>query len=203
MSMTVLDGEGFPLHYLTPNCIEKYRSIRVGACDGGAAWESEPGDVEPDQLTLPAMMSHESPLLEIQLSRRQAVVSGLPEHLRCVVPDECGQMDSDQSSTGAPVELLLKYEDCFVGASGKVGWTDVATHSIDTGVSRPVKQPPRRTSFEEKDQIERQLSDLLLDGKIQASESPWASPVLLIKKKDGSWRFCLFLLVSAWINVRS
>ena len=67
----------------------------------------------------------------------------------------------------------------------------MATHSIDTGVGRPVKQPPRRTSFEEKDQIERQLSELLLDGKIQASESPWASPVLLIKKKDSSWRFCI------------
>ena len=84
------------------------------------------------------------------------------------------------------IELILKYEDCFVRASGKVGWTDVATHYIDTGVNRPVKQPPRRTSFEEKDQIERQLSELLLEGKIQASESTWVSPVLLIMKKDGS-----------------
>ena len=89
------------------------------------------------------------------------------------------------------VDLLLKYEDCFVGASGKVGWTDRATHSIDTGVNQPVKQPPCRTSFEEKEQIERQLSELLLEGKIQVSELPWASPVLLIKKKDGSWRFCI------------
>ena len=64
------------------------------------------------------------------------------------------------------------------------------THSIYTSITRPVKQP-RRTSFEEKDQIERQLSELLHDGKIQASESPWASPVLLIKKKDGSWHFCI------------
>ena len=87
------------------------------------------------------------------------------------------------------IELLLMYEDCFVGASGTVGWTDVATNSIDTGINRPVKQPPRRTCFEEKDQIERQLCELILDGKIQASESPWASPVLLIKKKDGSWHF--------------
>ena len=59
------------------------------------------------------------------------------------------------------VRILLKYEDCFVGACGKVGWTDWATHTIDTGINWPVKQPPRRTSFEEKDQIERQLSDLL------------------------------------------
>ena len=39
--------------------------------------------------------------------------------------------------------------------------------------------------------IECQLSELLLEGKILASESPWASPVLLIKKKDRSWRFCI------------
>ena len=50
MGMTVLDGDGFPLHYLTSNCIEKYRSIKVGACDGGAARVSEPGNVGPDQL---------------------------------------------------------------------------------------------------------------------------------------------------------
>ena len=150
MSMTVLDGEGFPLHYITPECIEKYRSINVGACDGGAARVSEPGMVRPDQLTLPAMMSRESPLLDIQLSRRQAVVSRLPEHLRCVVPDDCGQMTLTIAQLEESVELILKYEDCFVGASGKVGWTDVATHSIDTGVNRPVKQPPQRTSYEEK-----------------------------------------------------
>ena len=58
------------------------------------------------------------------------------------------------------------YEGCFVGASGKLGWTDMATHSIDTGFSRPVKQPPWRTSCEEKDQIERQFSELLLDEEI-------------------------------------
>ena len=103
----------------------------------------------------------------------------------------CRQMTLFVAQLEEAIELLLMYEDCFVEASSKVGWTDVATHSIDTGVSRPVKQLPQRINFEEKDQIERQLSELLLDGKIQASESPWASPVLLIKKKDGSWRFCI------------
>ena len=79
------------------------------------------------------------------------------------------------------VELILKYEDCFVGASGKVGWTDMTTHFIYAGITRPVKQPPRRISFEEKDQIECQLSELLLDEKIQVRELHWASPVLIIK----------------------
>ena len=124
VSMTVLDGEGFPLHYLTPECLEKYRT-NVGACDRGAARVSEPETVDrPDHLTLPAIISRGSPYLEVQLSRRQAVVSRLPEHLRCVLPDECGQMTLTIAQLGEAVELILKYEDCFVGDSGKEGWTD-------------------------------------------------------------------------------
>ena len=88
---------------------------------------------------------------------RREIRRRLPEHLRCVLP-----VDGDSEYLTLPqlehaVDLLLKYEDCFVGASGKVGWNDRATHSIDTGVNRPVKQPPCRTSFEEKEQIECQL----------------------------------------------
>ena len=91
VSMTVLDGDGFPLHYLTPECVEKYRS-NVGTHGRVAARVSEPETVDgPDHLTLPAMISRGSPFLEIQLSRRQAVVSRLPEHLQCVLPDECRQ----------------------------------------------------------------------------------------------------------------
>ena len=112
-------------------------------------------------------------------NQRGEILSQFTEHLRSVLPAEVGE--------GATHLTLPKlYEDCFVRANGKVGWTDQATHSIDTGSSRPVKQPPWCTSFEEKEVIERQLSELLLEGKIQASESPWTSPVLLIKKKDGS-----------------
>mgnify|MGYP000223687599 CR=1 FL=1 len=114
---------------------------------------------------------------ENSVSARQAIVERLPEHMRCVLPDAGGdELTLTTSALDEATKLILSYEDCFADASGKVGWTDQATHSIDTGINRPVKQPPRRTSFEEKDQIERQLSDLLLEGKIQASESPWASP---------------------------
>jgi hypothetical protein len=55
----------------------------------------------------------------------------------------------------------------------------------------PVNVKPYRYSPAQKDEIETQFKDMLSNGVIQPSVSPFASPVLLVKKKDGSWCFCV------------
>jgi hypothetical protein len=55
----------------------------------------------------------------------------------------------------------------------------------------PVNVKPYRYSPSQKDEIESQLQDMLRNGIIRPSVSPFASPVLLVKKKDGSWCFCV------------
>jgi hypothetical protein len=60
-----------------------------------------------------------------------------------------------------------------------------------------VNSRPYRYSPLHKDEIERQVAEMLKAGLIKISTSPFASPVLLIQKKDGSWRFCVDY---RWLN---
>jgi len=63
------------------------------------------------------------------VSGRREIVDRLPEHLRCVLPgSEGAKQNLSNSALEEATKLILDYEDCFVGASGKVGWTDQATY---------------------------------------------------------------------------
>ena len=62
---------------------------------------------------------------------------------------------------------------------------------IGTGNAQPKKQHPRRLPFVAKQEVAKQIQSMLDAGVIQPSVSPWASPIVLVRKKDGTYRFCV------------
>jgi len=71
-----------------------------------------------------------------------------------------------------------------------MGRTSLVEHSIDTGSHRPIRQALRHLRAH-LDEIDNQVDGLLENGLIQPAASPWASNIVLVKKKDGS--FCLYV----------
>ena len=88
-------------------------------------------------------------------------------------------------------ELLEVYADIFASSSLDLGRTNIVQHSIDTGEARPIKQPPYCVSQTQRAEIERHIANMLKQGILDVSSSPWSSPVVLVKKKDGTTRFCV------------
>ena len=64
-------------------------------------------------------------------------------------------------------------------------------HTIDTGTTSPIKQHPRRLPIHMQEEADRHVDDMLKRGLIEECSSPWSSPVVLVKKKDGTTRFCV------------
>jgi hypothetical protein len=88
-------------------------------------------------------------------------------------------------------ELLAKYEDIFAVDSEDHGRTNKVYHRIDTGDARPIRQPPRWLPQAKQAEVSEMLDDMQRRRVIKESDSPWSTPVVLVRKKNGELRFCV------------
>jgi hypothetical protein len=87
--------------------------------------------------------------------------------------------------------MLRKYQDIFATDEFDIGKTRTIKHAINTGNAIPIKQRAYRLSFEQNKEVEKNLEKMEKMGVLRKSNSPWASPVVLARKGDGSYRFCV------------
>ncbi len=114
----------------------------------------------------------------------------IPDYLTDMLKGAHGICDTDEHKTQI-AGLLHKYVGAFSRDEYDLGLTHISEHVIETADANPIKQPPRRVPMafagEDKEAIEK----LVQQGSVRPSTSPWASPIVLVRKKDGKVRTCV------------
>ena len=115
-----------------------------------------------------------------------ASIPALNDRIQPNTPDDLGQLtETQQIGLNA---LLSDYSDIFSDVPGK---TTLSQHTIQlTPGSKPVKCTPYRMHPDKAKLIDKEISELLRLGIIETSCSPWASPIVMVPKPDGTMRLC-------------
>ena len=89
------------------------------------------------------------------------------------------------------LNLLEKNRDIFGDSVSQLGKATEVEHEINLSTDTPIKLRSYRHSPKEKQIIREQVKEMLEAGVIEESYSPYSFPVVLVKKKNGKYRFCI------------
>ena len=95
-----------------------------------------------------------------------------------------------ESERSKITELLKKHSDVFMKKGEELGCTRTIVHKIKTTDNVPVNQPYRRIPPHLVEEVRNHLNDLLRKGVIQESNSAYAAPIVLVRKRSGELRIC-------------
>ncbi|KRX46254.1 Transposon Ty3-I Gag-Pol polyprotein [Trichinella murrelli] len=87
--------------------------------------------------------------------------------------------------------LLRRYGKAISCGDADLRRTNLVQHRIETGGAQPVKLPPRRLPQAQREVVDHLIREMLHAGVIELPSGPWSSPVVLVRKKDPSPRFCV------------
>ena len=107
--------------------------------------------------------------------------------------DLSGMEEWSTDLQGKAKSLLMSYADIFSKDDMDMGTTHVVKHHIKLSDPVPFKEKYKRIPPHLYDEVREHLKEMLALGAIRKSQSPWSSPIVLVRKKDGKLRFCIDL----------
>ena len=131
----------------------------------------------------------ENPDESIGHVQRVKTLEALPSHLRELYDHSTSGLSEAQRLEVH--QLLCSYSDVFSAGPDDFGCTDLVKHHIDTGQAGPIRQPPRRLPLTKRQEADKAVQEMQGRDVIDPSASPWSSPIVLVRRKDGSTRFCV------------
>ena len=84
--------------------------------------------------------------------------------------------------------VLRKHQDTLTKVPGL---TNLTSHVIETGDASPIRMQPYRVPHAYRDPVKHEIKEMLEQGIIEPSNSEWAAPMVIVKKKDGMIRLCV------------
>ncbi|KRY42307.1 Retrovirus-related Pol polyprotein from transposon opus [Trichinella spiralis] len=105
----------------------------------------------------------------------------------CLVRAESPRLDRTAHSRA----ILREFADVLSMSDEDLGQTSVIRYTIHTGDAKPVMGSPTRIAHYQRTQVESLLNKMLRRDVVELSSSPCASLIVLVKKEDGSCRFCV------------
>ena len=129
-----------------------------------------------------AKLSGVNNIQRIPIQSRHKDKSNIPDLAGIKVPE------AYQREVG---RLIDRNIDRFASEDKHLGRTNTVRMRIDTGREPPIKKRPYPTPLAQRQAVEETIEEMLKAGLITRSRSPWGFPIVLVKKKDGSQRFCV------------
>ncbi len=113
----------------------------------------------------------------------------IPAHLQELW--ETSKLDLDGQEMLELKQLLHDFQDVFMKPGEVLPGTDLVYHEINTGDHPPIRQPPRRVPIHQRAELEAELHRLVDEGILEPGAGAWSSPLVLVRKKDGTLRICV------------
>jgi hypothetical protein len=111
--------------------------------------------------------------------------------------------DLDYAISSVAVSLLQEFDNVFPAVPSGLPPSSGIKHQIDLVLGALIpNRPTYRSNPEETKKLQRQVDELMMKGYIRESMSRCAVPVLLVPKKDGTWRMCVDFRVVNNITVK-
>lgn len=139
----------------------------------------------------PVTIKSNEPIAKVETVQFAKIDSGDRQDLSWDVDELCKDTALSETQKQKFLNLLQEFRSTFANTRDELGATSILSHTIDTGKTQPIRSGLRRIPHSQRQELETELQWLLDHDVIQPSSSPWASPIVMVRKRCGSLRLCI------------